>query len=69
MLNRQNDTMSTLFYRILTALSYIKGPIVEDWVNAIDKELERRTDTTIPGHIAETNETLWDKFEIAFKLA
>jgi hypothetical protein len=47
MLNQQNDTMSTPFYHILMVLSYIKGPIVEDWVNMIDKELEQCTDTTI----------------------
>jgi hypothetical protein len=69
MLNWQNNAMSTLFYRILMALSYIKGPIVEDWVNAIDKDLERCTDTTVPGHVAEMDKVLWDKFEAAFKSA
>jgi hypothetical protein len=69
MLNQQNDTMSTPFYHILTALSYIKGPIVEDWVNTIDKELEQRTDTTILGHVTETDKILWDEFEAAFKSA
>jgi hypothetical protein len=69
MLNRQNNAMSIPFYRILTVLSYIKGPIVEDWVNAVDKDLERRTDTTVPGHVAETDEVLWDGFEAAYKSA
>jgi hypothetical protein len=69
MLNHQNDAMSVPFYCILTVLSYMKGPIVEDWVNAVDKDLEQCTDTTTPGHITETDEVLWDKFKAAFKLA
>jgi hypothetical protein len=40
MLNCQNDAMSIPFYWILTILSYMKGPLVEDWVNMVNKELE-----------------------------
>jgi hypothetical protein len=40
LLNRNNESISIPFFRVLTALSYIKGPMVEDWVNAQDKELE-----------------------------
>jgi hypothetical protein len=32
--------MSIPFYWILTILSYMKGPLVEDWVNMVNKELE-----------------------------
>jgi hypothetical protein len=67
MLNRQNNAMSTPFYGILMALSYIKGPLVEDWVNVIDKELEERTNTANPGHVTETDEVLWNEFEATFK--
>jgi hypothetical protein len=49
------------------ALSYIKGPMVEDWVNAQDEELERRTDNTKPGSVRESDEILWQEFEAAFK--
>jgi hypothetical protein len=69
LLNRQNNARSVPFYRILTCLSYMKGPLVEDWVNAIDKELEQRTNTANWGHVAETDEVLWNEFETAFKLA
>jgi hypothetical protein len=34
LLNRKNESISTPFYRVLTALSYIWGPLVEDWVNS-----------------------------------
>ena len=40
-LNKNNKVISNPFTRVLTALSYIKGPIVEDWVNAQDRRLER----------------------------
>jgi hypothetical protein len=69
LLNRNNDSISIPFFRVLTALSYIKGPLVEDWVNACDVELEKRTDLTKPGSVRESNETLWREFEAAFKAA
>jgi hypothetical protein len=67
LLNRNNESISIPFFRVLTALSYIKGPIVEDWVNAQDEELERRTDNTRPGSVRESDEILWQEFEAAFK--
>ena len=67
LLNKNNEVISNPFTRVLTALSYIKGPIVEDWVNAQDRRLERRTDTTTPGHMTDTDEVLWTEFETAFK--
>jgi hypothetical protein len=41
--------------------------MVEDWVNAQDEELERRTDNTRPGSVRENDEILWQEFEAAFK--
>jgi hypothetical protein len=67
LLNRNNESISIPFFRVLTALSYIKGPMVEDWVNAQDEELERRTDNTRPGSVRESDEILWQEFEAAFK--
>jgi hypothetical protein len=67
LLNRNNESISIPFFRVLTALSYIKGPMVEDWVNAQDEELERRTDSTKPGSVREGDEILWREFEAAFK--
>jgi hypothetical protein len=51
LLNQNNESISIPFFRVLMALSYIKGPMVEDWVNAQDEELERRTDNTKPGSV------------------
>ena len=36
LLNQNNESISIPFYRVLTTLSYIKGPLVEDWVNTRD---------------------------------
>jgi hypothetical protein len=69
LLNRKNESVSIPFYRVLTVLSYIRGPLVEDWVNAQAGLLERRVDTTQTPHVAETDEILWDEFEAAFQSA
>jgi hypothetical protein len=69
LLNRNNDSINIPFFCVLTALSYIKGPLVEDWVNACDMELKRRTDSTKPGSVRENNKILWREFEASFKAA
>jgi hypothetical protein len=69
LLNRKNESISIPFYRVLTALSYIRGPLVEDWVNSQAGLLERRVDTTQTPHVDESNEILWDEFETAFQSA
>ena len=67
LLNWNNDSMSVPFYRVLTALSYIWGPLVEDWVNSQDTWLEGCIDTTKPNHVVDKDEVLWTKFEDSFK--
>jgi hypothetical protein len=64
LLNRNNESISIPFFCVLTALSYIKGPLVEDWVNAQDEELGTtyRLDKTRQ-RLRESNEILWNKFE------
>jgi hypothetical protein len=69
MLNHSNEAISVPFYRVLTTLSYIKGPIIEDWVNAQGEALERRVNTTRAPHVATTDEVLWTEFESDFKSA
>jgi hypothetical protein len=69
LLNRKNKSISIPFYRVLTALSYIWGPIVEDWVNSQAGLLERQVNTTQTPHVTESNKILWDKFEAAFQSA
>jgi hypothetical protein len=69
LLNRNNKAIKIPFYRVLTVLSYIRGPIVEDWVNVQAVELEKHVDMAMPHYVAETDEVLWQEFEIAFKSA
>lgn len=70
LLNRNNDAMSNLFNRVLTALSYIRGPIVDDWVSAQDRKLERcLLAANHVDYVSDTTEQLWTDFETAFKTA
>jgi hypothetical protein len=69
LLNRNNESIKVPFFRVLTALSYIKGPLVEDWVNTRDEELEKRVDTTRLTSVGEDDEVLWEEFEAHFKSA
>jgi hypothetical protein len=57
------------FFHVLTVLSYIKGPLVEDWVNSQASLLKQRTDTTRIPHVTKVNEVLWTEFETAFQSA
>jgi hypothetical protein len=43
--------------------------MVEDWVNAQDKELEQHTNNTKPGSVRENDEVLWREFKAVFKAA
>jgi hypothetical protein len=69
LLNRKNKSISIPFYQVLTTLSYIRGPIVEDWVNSQARLLEHCVDTTQNPHVAETDEILWDEFKAVFQSA
>ena len=69
MMNENNNVMSVPFLRILTALSYIRGTLVKDWVNAQDEWLEKRVDPTKTGHLARSDEALWDEFVANFRTA
>jgi hypothetical protein len=66
LLNRNNTAISNLFNQILTALSYMRGPLIDDWVDMQSKWLEGRVNPAIAGHLADTDETLWNEFEAAF---
>ena len=69
MMNEHNNIMNVPFLRIFTTLSYIHGPLVEDWVNTQDEWLEKRVDTTKTGHLARSDEALWEEFVVNFKTA
>ena len=58
--------MTKAYNRVLTALTYIRGPMINDWVNNQEKNLIARTDTTKPNHVCEDDEVLWAEFETAF---
>jgi hypothetical protein len=53
----------------LTTLSYIKGPLVKDWVNAQGGELEKHVNPTRRTLVGEDDKALRDKFKAHFKLA
>jgi hypothetical protein len=69
LLNQKNESFSIPFYQVLTVLLYIRGPLVEDWVNAQDSALEKRVNSSIPGFVVETDKVLWTEFEAQFKSA
>ena len=66
MVNRTHDSMTKAYDRVLTALTYIRGPMVNDWVNTQENNLVTRTDTTQPNHVCEDDEVLWTEFKTAF---
>ena len=67
MVNCTHDSMTKAYDRVLTALTYIRGPMVNDWVNTQENNLVTRTDTTRPNHLREDDERLWTEFETAFQ--
>ena len=69
MVNRTHDSMTKAYDRVLTALTYIQGPMVNDWVNTQENNLVTCTDTTQPNHICKDDEVLWGEFETAFNNA
>ena len=60
--------MTLPFNCVLMALSYIRGPLVDDWVDAQETHLTTRTDTTQTPHVPETDLVLWTEFATAFML-
>jgi hypothetical protein len=53
MVNRTHDSMTKAYNRVLTALTYIWGPMINKWVNAQESQLSDHTDTTKPNHVCE----------------
>ena len=66
MVNRTHEAMKIPYDRVLTALTYMRGPLINDWIDQQEKKLAVRTDTTKRGHVPETDEALWNEFETAF---
>ena len=69
MVNRNHDSMKVPYDRILTALTYMRGPLINDWVDQQEKKLAKRINTSTTNWVTETNEILWTEFETAFLAA
>ena len=69
MVNRNHEAMKVPYDRVLTALTYMRGPLINDWIDQQEKKLDARIDTTKRGHVQETDEILWNEFEAAFLAA
>lgn len=61
--------MKIPFDRVLTALTYMHGPLINDWVDQQEKKLADRIDTSNRNWVCEDNEILWSEFEMAFLAA
>jgi Retrotransposon gag protein len=60
-MNPLADVMKQPYARIATALSLIRGPKVDNWVDEQLRELEQKVRTT-----PKSDKTLWTKFKAAF---
>jgi Retrotransposon gag protein len=60
-MNPLADVMKQLYARVATALSLVRGPKVDDWVDEQLKELEQKVRM-----ISRNDESLWTEFEAAF---
>jgi hypothetical protein len=67
LVNRTHDSMTKPFNWVLTALTYILGLMINNWVNAQEEHLADRVDLTKRGWVRETNEVIWNEFEAAFQ--
>ena len=69
MVNRNHEAMKVPYDRVLTALTYMRGPLINDWIDQQEKKLDARIDTTKRNHVQETDEVLWNEFETVFLAA
>ena len=69
MVNRKHEAMKVPYDRILTALTYMRRTLINDWVDQQEKKLADRIDTSKVNWVREDNEILWNEFEAAFLAA
>ena len=69
MVNRNHEAMKVPYDHVLTALTYMRGPLINDWIDQQEKKLDTRVDTTKRNHVQETDEVLWNEFKTAFLAA
>jgi hypothetical protein len=65
-LNKSNEVMDIPYYRVAYALTFLKGPLVQDWVQDQIDDLVEKTRPTRANHLAQNDEVLWTDFETAF---
>jgi hypothetical protein len=61
--NRHNSVMTNVYQRCLIFLTYIQGPLVNEWITEMSNWLKH--ETTIMG-VAENNNWLWQEVHSSF---
>jgi hypothetical protein len=69
LVNCTHDSMTKPFDQVLTTLTYIQGPVINNWVNSQEEHLAECTDITKRRWVHETDEVLWQEFEAVFQSA
>jgi hypothetical protein len=67
-MNSTNEVMTTPFQQVALALSLIRGPKVDGWVDAQAVTLDEKVTCQVQP-IAQTDEALWTKFKRDFVAA
>jgi len=67
-LNENHEVMDSPYFRTMNALSLIKGPLVQTWVNSQVNSLREKT-TRAQNQIGRDQEVLWTDFVTAFETA
>src|SRR6266699_3960725 len=57
--------MKEPYSRVLMAMSFMKGPKIQDWVRAQMRALDDKVDPQKRG-LSKSDETLWDEFQRDF---
>lgn len=66
LVNRAHEAMKVPFDRVLTALTYMQGPPINDWVDQQEKKLATQIDLTKRNAVCEDDEILWSEFKTSF---
>ena len=66
LVNRAHEAMKVPFDRVLTALTYMQGPPINDWVDQQEKKLATQIDLTKRNAVREDDEILWSEFKTSF---
>ena len=68
LVNCTHDSMVKPFNKVLTALTYIWGQMINNWVNSQEQCLTDQINMTKHGWVHKDNEILWQEFEMAFTM-